>query len=209
MLLTRAVLDGIVNQNIDLVFRRWQKPSVKTSGRLRTVVGVLAITAVDKIEVADITDEHARRAGFADATTLTADLFRERPNTSRGARSDGPRDLYRVEVRFAGADERIDLRADDQLTENEIRALVEKLDGIDKRSPNGAWTTRVLDLIETWPGRRAPELAELEGRETIPFKTDVRKLKALGLTESLPVGYRLSPRGAKIREAINLRESAS
>ena len=27
------------------------------------------------------------------------------------------------------------------------------------------------------------------------FKRDVRKLKALGLTESLKVGYRISPRG--------------
>ena len=33
------------------------------------------------------------------------------------------------------------------------------------------------------------------GRETLPFKTDVRKLKNLGLTDSLEVGYRLSPRG--------------
>ena len=27
------------------------------------------------------------------------------------------------------------------------------------------------------------------------FKRDVRKLKELGLTESLEIGYRLSPRG--------------
>ena len=33
------------------------------------------------------------------------------------------------------------------------------------------------------------------GRETQPFKLDVRKLKNLGLTISLEVGYRLSPRG--------------
>jgi hypothetical protein len=32
--------------------------------------------------------------------------------------------------------------------------------------------------------------------ELQPFKLNVRKLKALGLTESLEVGYRLSPRGA-------------
>lgn len=31
---------------------------------------------------------------------------------------------------------------------------------------------------------------------TAPFKRDVRKHKELGLTGSLPVGYRLSPRGA-------------
>jgi hypothetical protein len=30
---------------------------------------------------------------------------------------------------------------------------------------------------------------------TAAFKTDVRKLKGLGLTESLEVGYRLPPRG--------------
>jgi hypothetical protein len=33
------------------------------------------------------------------------------------------------------------------------------------------------------------------GRERPAFKTDVRKLKRLGLTISLDVGYRLSPRG--------------
>jgi hypothetical protein len=42
---------------------------------------------------------------------------------------------------------------------------------------------------------RAPDLAAGLGRETLPFKADVRKLKELGLTESLLVGYRLSPRG--------------
>jgi hypothetical protein len=32
----------------------------------------------------------------------------------------------------------------------------------------------------------------------MPFKLDVRKLKELGLTESLPIGYRLSPRGETV-----------
>ena len=45
------------------------------------------------------------------------------------------------------------------------------------------------------PGNRAPDLAESMGMETKRFKTNVRKLKELGLTESLKVGYRLSPRG--------------
>ena len=34
------------------------------------------------------------------------------------------------------------------------------------------------------------------------FKTDVRKLKELGLTESLEVGYRLSPRGEAVLRAL-------
>jgi hypothetical protein len=52
-----------------------------------------------------------------------------------------------------------------------------------------------LALIEQHPRRRAPDLAALVGRETTPFKIDVRKLKALGLTRSFEVGYELSPRG--------------
>ena len=35
------------------------------------------------------------------------------------------------------------------------------------------------------------------------FKLNVRKLKALGLTESLEVGYRLSPRGAAFLAAAD------
>ena len=42
---------------------------------------------------------------------------------------------------------------------------------------------------------RAGDLADEVGRERLPFKADVRKLKNLGLTISLGVGYRLSPRG--------------
>ena len=47
---------------------------------------------------------------------------------------------------------------------------------------------------------RAGDLASALGYETAWFKTNVRKLKALGLTESLEVGYRLSPRGRAFLE---------
>ena len=53
----------------------------------------------------------------------------------------------------------------------------------------------MLCLIADHPGVRAADLAARLQRETLPFKADVRKLKELGLTESLDVGYRLSPRG--------------
>ena len=52
-----------------------------------------------------------------------------------------------------------------------------------------------MRAIAAAPGLRAGDLAAGLGRERLPFKADVRKLKALGLTESLEVGYRLSPRG--------------
>jgi ribosomal protein S19E (S16A) len=49
---------------------------------------------------------------------------------------------------------------------------------------------------------RGFDLAAAAGRERHPFKTDVRKLKELGLTESLEVGYRLSPRGRALLERL-------
>lgn len=52
-----------------------------------------------------------------------------------------------------------------------------------------------MAAIAAEPGRQAPDLAAGQGRDTAPFKADVRKLKELGLTESLEIGYRLSPRG--------------
>ena len=53
----------------------------------------------------------------------------------------------------------------------------------------------MLALIADHPGRRAGDLAASLGRDIPSFKRDVRKLKELGLTLSLEVGYRLSPRG--------------
>lgn len=53
----------------------------------------------------------------------------------------------------------------------------------------------MLGLIDTYPATRAGDLADRLGRDTRSFKLDVRKLKELGLTESLDVGYRLSRRG--------------
>ena len=56
----------------------------------------------------------------------------------------------------------------------------------------GPWTYEVLQAIADNPGLRAPDIAASFGRETLPFKRDVRKLKELGLTISLEVGYELS-----------------
>ena len=58
------------------------------------------------------------------------------------------------------------------------------------------------------PGRFAEDVATFRqagGRGlnvTAPFKLDVRKLKNLGLTYSLEVGYRLTPRGAAYLDAL-------
>jgi DNA-binding MarR family transcriptional regulator len=73
---------------------------------------------------------------------------------------------------------------------------------MDRRSATGVWTGRVLALIAAEPGRRAADLAGRMGWQTPVFKTHVRRLKALGLTESLAVGYRLSPRGERLLASL-------
>jgi hypothetical protein len=203
VLLTRPALDSIVAGDIDLVFRRWRKPTVKAGGRLRTVVGVLAIEAIDIVEADAIDDAQAARAGFDSAAVLVHDLLRERATSGRArtAKVDETSQLYRVRVSFAGPDDRIE-RREQLLAPNELKALSGKLAAMDARSTHGPWTRRTLELIATWPARRAPELAEMHGYETLPWKAQVRRLKELGLTESLPVGYQLSPRGQQVFEAL-------
>ena len=60
----------------------------------------------------------------------------------------------------------------------------------------------MLRLIAGFPGRPAEELAAEAGMKKAPFKARVQKLKALGLTESLPAGYRLTPRGAAVLPSL-------
>ena len=72
-----------------------------------------------------------------------------------------------------------------------------RLDRMDARATD-PWTMATLRLIGEQPGVVSTVLAEQLGRERFPFKADVRKLKALGLTESLEVGYRLTPLGRAV-----------
>jgi hypothetical protein len=79
-----------------------------------------------------------------------------------------------------------------------LAEIERRLARLDRASARGPWTLAVLRAIAANPERRAGDLAAELGRERLPFKVDVRKLKEMGLTESLPIGYRLSPRGAAV-----------
>ncbi len=110
----------------------------------------------------------------------------------------GAANLPTYRIRFhavEGPDERDDLAASDELSAEDVAAIDARLDRLDRASSHGPWTREVLRMIAAQPAVRAPDLAAQFGRETAPFKVDVRKLKNMGLTLSLPVGYRLSPRG--------------
>ncbi|MCP3800775.1 hypothetical protein NLX83_16030 [Allokutzneria sp. A3M-2-11 16] len=189
MLFPQRFLDALADGRADLAFRRWTKPSARAGGRQRTAVGVVEFVSVEVIAPSSIDFEAARRAGYASRAALLAELER---------RSG---EVYRIQVRLVGADPRLALR-DQKPTPAELGDIRDRLARFDSASTHGAWALAVLRLIAECPGEPAARLAERRGRETRLFKVDVRKLKELGLTESLAVGYRLSPRGEAVLAAL-------
>ncbi|QIK66396.1 hypothetical protein G7072_08515 [Nocardioides sp. HDW12B] len=186
MMIRPAELAAIRRGEIDLAFRRWERPRVKVGTRLRTAVGLLEVVSVEQVTVSSLRAEDARRAGYASVAALTQALQ---------ARAERP--LFRVGLRHAGADPREELR-EQVPTPDEIKDIRAWMDRLDQVSAVGPWTRATLEIIDRSPGVRAPELATELGRETLEWKRDVRKLKEKGLTESLAIGYRLSPRGEAV-----------
>lgn len=192
MLIKREVLEAIKRGEITVQFRRWKRRTVKPGGTLKTRVGVLQIGEITPMRANDVTDADARRAGFSDAAEFLAWLDTMKPG-----------ELDRIEVSYLGEDPRAALREDDRLADDDLAALAAKLDKMDARAKIAPWTREAMEMIARHPGRLAEELAEEMALEKKPFKSRIRKLKAMGLTESLKTGYRLSPRGEKVRAFRN------
>jgi hypothetical protein len=184
---------GIEDGSVTLAFRRWERSRVVAGRTRRTPVGLIDVRSVREVDAGAIGDEEARRAGYESADELRAQLG-----------EDDGRPVFRIEFRRAdGPDPRAELAADDALDEAAVKAIDGRLERFDRASRHGPWTMETLGLIAARPGVRAEDLARSVGREKPPFKLDVRKLKNLGLTESLPVGYRLSPRGRSYLRATS------
>ena len=186
MLFSKWAWEGLANGDITVTFRRWTRPQAKAGSRYRTPPGMILVTKAGTVPVAKITAADARRAGFASKQALLDHL------------GPGPDDVWRIEFRFDGEDPRTALRETVPATDDEIASIVKRLERLDRASPRGPWTAPTLELIRDRPATRAADLAESQLRDMPSFKIDVRKLKALGLTESLERGYRLSPRGAAV-----------
>jgi len=184
-----AVASGAVTQT----FRRWKRPQVRAGRTYRTAAGRIVVDTIDVVDPARITAADARRAGFGSLAELLGEM--------RGT-TDLP--TYRVRFHAAdGADPRTELAADAALDAAEVEVIRARLARLDRASSHGAWTIDVLRTIAARPATRAADLAASFGRETQRFKLDVRKLKSLGLTLSLEVGYRLSPRGEAYLAAVD------
>lgn len=192
MLMPMRFREGIARGEITLTYRRWKRLQVVVGNRYRTAAGRIEVDKIDVVDPGRITSTQARQAGFASRAELLAEL--------RGAD-----DLPTYRIRFhavEGPDERDTLAASAAMSSDEIAELTRRLEHLDRASSHGPWTRAVLDVIDERPAVRAADLAVGFGRETQPFKLDVRKLKNLGLTISLERGYRLSPRGEAYLRAI-------
>jgi len=185
VLFERRLQEGLRDGSIRLAFRRWRRPQVIAGRSYRSPIGMVEVDAVSTVD-GDISAEDALAAGYASVSALMRDL-------------KGPQDaaVYRLELHHSGgADPRSVLAGDVELDDAELQQLQAKLARLDA-THGTPWTTDTLRAIQAQPGRRAGDLAPMLGwSELRDFKLHVRKLKALGLTHSLLVGYELSPRGA-------------
>lgn len=175
MLFKERFLEPIQKGEVTLTFRRWRRPQAKVGSRHRLWDrGLLEILAVDRVE--SVSEKEARRAGYERAELLEELSGREG-------------DLYRIEFRFSAGLPDPGARPVDS---EALATLVPRLKKM------GSWTLELLRLIQLHPGLSSKVLAEKMDWDRKKLKASVRKLKGLGLTESLEVGYRVSVRGASL-----------
>lgn len=191
MLFSKSAWAGLADGSITVTFRTWAKPQAKAGGRYRVAGMLLEATSVQQVEVGSLTEADAVAAGEGTLVTLLGRLGEPAPTAT----------VWRVDLRYVGIDDRIERRTVAELTNDDIAALRTRLDRLD-RSAGKPWTRTTLQLIEKYPGVVSTALARHTGQERPAFKINVRKLKEMGLTESLDVGYRLSPRGEALLRAI-------
>ena len=198
LLFQKKFHQGLTDGSVTVTFRRWERPHVKPGGRYRChPIGVLVVDAIERVRVADITERDARRSGFLSRAELM-EYIRSGP----GGEVDDDTPIFRVDLHHGGEEDRVAIALDDQLSPEDVEAITARLARMDAQ---GEWTAVTLRLIEKNPRVVASELARRLGRERLPFKTDVRKLKRLGLTQSFEIGYDLTPRGRAYLKAIASR----
>ena len=186
MLFRHDILQGIAEGRVTLAFRRWRRTPPRDGATLRSPVGVLALERVTVVDEGDISADDIRRTGLS-AAELRASIA-------------GEGTLLRIELRLAGEDPRLALR-ETLPTAADLDAVAARLARVDAAS-SSPWTTSYLQTIGSQPAVVARLLAPRVHAELPLFKRRVRQLKELGLTESLEVGYRLSPRGRAVLERI-------
>ncbi|NNE16455.1 MAG: hypothetical protein HKN51_15850, partial [Saprospiraceae bacterium] len=180
MLIKLTQLKKIKDGKVSLAFRKWNNARVKKGSNIKTAVGLINIIDINKISLKDLSESEAIKAGYDNLEELQNEL------TSREG------NLYKISLKYHSEDPRIALRNKSDLTKKDFEELKNKLDRFDKFSKSGDWTLDVLKTISSNPKLKAGELALILGKEKSWLKTNIRKLKNLGLTISHEVGYSIS-----------------
>jgi hypothetical protein len=197
MLFTAATLRGLTEGRVNCTYRRWEVVRPKVGSRFTTAAGVVEVTSITAANEMQLTEQDAADAGFDSIDALL-----------KWTSAKGRGDLYRVGIVLAGPDPRVALRHSDHLTPADVSALNARLERMD-RAAEQPWTHPTLRQLQRLPGVVSTELAATAGLERRAYKLRVRRLKALGLTESLERGYRLSPRGQAYLERLDAAEENS
>ena len=181
MQFTRQGSEGILGGRITVSFRNWKRPHAAVGGvyRLRPA-GAVKVTDVRSVRLSEIEAYDLRRAGF-DSIAAVAEFLRL------------PESATVTRVEFELTEE----PAAKPPPELSVNAVVTRLQATDRRSA-APWTANVIARIRARPATRAGDLVPEMGWETPVFKANVRKLKALGLTQSLETGYRLTDLGEQV-----------
>lgn len=189
---------GLRDGSITVAFRRWRRAQVVAGHQYRTGAGLVLAESITVISPDEITPELARGAGFPDVLAAVADL-----------RGDPDLPLYCIRFRaLDGPDPRDELARTDDLTDEDVAVIRKRLTRLDAASKRGPWTTEVLEQIASRPAVSSAVLAAELDWDRPDYKLHVRHLKTLGLTISLDVGYRLSPRGSAYLASARLAGEA-
>jgi hypothetical protein len=201
LLFQKRFHEGLTSGSVTLTFRRWRRPHVRAGGRYRChPIGVLEVDEVREVQVAEISEADARASGF----TARAELIEYMKTASEEPLLPSSR-VFRIALHHGGDGDRVSLALEEQLTAEDVQQITARLARLDAQR---AWTAETLNIIRERPRVAASQLAAALGRETLPFKVDVRKLKKLGLTQSFEVGYEISPRGRAYLAALAARQTA-
>jgi hypothetical protein len=186
--------ERVASGEITVTFRLWKSAHVKAGKTYETGFGAVEVHDVRVVPAATVTAEDARLAGLPDVAAVWV-LAGDHTKASVGPDTL----LHRVQFRYLGRGVPVAATTARDLSVQQIRDRLVKMDAASARGP---WTVRTLRLIEAAPEAPARVLAAEMGWETQDFKAHVRRLKGLGLTISHEVGYELSDLGRQYLESI-------
>lgn len=181
--MSKRILRGVAAGEITEAYLRWPSRLAEPGSQLSTTVGLISISDVDRIDPAGLTDADARRAGFGSAAGLRSSLDKH-----------GRGEVYRLALTFNGPAPQ-PAQPPVVLGGRERAAIDRQLAQLDVSAPRGPWTREVLEVLRRQPGIRAAELASEHNRPVSRCKSDVWRLRELGLVEPVEAGFGLSARG--------------